>query len=137
MKKSMIEVAYEIVSASETPLSFQNLWKQVADQQEFTTKQIEDNISRFYSQLGIDGRFVMLEENYWDLKCRHPYEKSHIDMNEIYLAEDDDDDEDEKVLDSEENDEEKDSDEYDDKFENDEDDDVPFGFQSMDDEDDF
>jgi DNA-directed RNA polymerase delta subunit len=29
MKKSMIEVAYEIVSASETPLSFQNLWKQV------------------------------------------------------------------------------------------------------------
>ena len=35
------------------------------------------------------------------------------------------------------NDEEKDSDEYDDKFENDEDDDVPFGFQSMDDEDDF
>ena len=57
MKKSMIEVAYEIVSASETPLSFQNLWKQVVEQQEFTTKQIEDNISRFYSQLGIDGRF--------------------------------------------------------------------------------
>lgn len=136
MKKSMIEVAYEIVSASETPLSFQNLWKQVVEQQEFTTKQIEDNISRFYSQLGIDGRFVMLEENYWDLKCRHPYEKSHIDMNEIYLAEDDDED-DEKVLDTEDSDEDKDSDDYDDKFENDEDDDVPFGFQSMDDEDDF
>ncbi|MBE6124018.1 MAG: DNA-directed RNA polymerase subunit delta [Erysipelotrichaceae bacterium] len=129
MKKSMIEVAYEIVSSSSSPLRFQDLWKKVVQEQGFTQKQIEDNISRFYSQLGIDGRFVMLEENYWDLKCRHPYEKSHIDMNEIYLAEDDE--EEEKIIDSEDNDEEKDSDEYDDKFENEEDD-IPFGFQSID-----
>ena len=135
MKKSMIEVAYEIVSTSEAPLSFQDLWKKVAYQQGFTPKQIEDNISRFYSQLGIDGRFVMLEENYWDLKSRHPYEKSHIDMNEIYLAEDDE--EEAPLIEQDENDEEKDSDEYDDKFENDDEDDVPFGFQSMDDEDEY
>ncbi len=134
MKRSMIEVAYEIVSNSDVPLSFQDLWKRVVEEQGFTTKEIEDNISRFYSQLGIDGRFVMLEENFWDLKCRHPYEKSHIDMNEIYLADDDEDEE--KSEESEENDEEKENDEFDEKFEEDEDD-VPFGFQSLDDEDEY
>ena len=133
MQKSMLEVAYEIVEKSKKPLTFKSLWEKVAKTLKFDEKQIEDNIARFYSQLSVDNRFVMLEENHWDLKERHPYEKGHIDMNEIYLDADEDDDEAEEK-DGEEG-ESDDDDEYNDKFEE-EDEDVPFGFQSMDDEDD-
>ena len=135
---SMIEVAYKIVSDSKEPLPFQKLWQMVAEEQEFDQKQIEDNISRFYSQLGSDGRFVMLEENFWDLKERHPYDKSHIDMNEIYLAEDDEEDEEEteKTTDSEEEGKESLEDEdFNESFEEEED--VPFGFEPIDEEDEY
>lgn len=130
MQKSMLDVAFEVISKAKKPMSFKSLWEKVSKTLKFDEKQAEDNIARFYSQLSIDNRFVMLEENFWDLKERHPYEKGHIDMNEIYLDADDEENEDE---DGEEKDE--DEDDYNDKFEEDEDD-MPFGFQSMDDDDD-
>ena len=32
----------------------------------------------------LDGRFVTLGENEWDLRARHKFEKVHIDMSEVY-----------------------------------------------------
>ena len=32
----------------------------------------------------LDGRFVTLGENQWDLRVRHKYESVHIDMSEVY-----------------------------------------------------
>ena len=32
----------------------------------------------------LDGRFVTLGENEWDLRVRHKFEKVHIDMSEVY-----------------------------------------------------
>lgn len=44
----------------------------------------EQNISRFYTKLTLDERFVLLEDNMWDLRERQSFDKVHIDMNEIY-----------------------------------------------------
>ena len=41
-------------------------------------------VSRFYTNLMLDGRFVTLGENEWDLRIRHKFEKVHIDMSEVY-----------------------------------------------------
>ena len=38
----------------------------------------------FYTNLSLDGRFVTLGENEWDLRSRQKYEKVHIDMNDVY-----------------------------------------------------
>jgi DNA-directed RNA polymerase subunit delta len=39
--------------------------------------------------LCVDGRFVTLGNNTWDLRTRHTFDKVHIDMNEIYNEEED------------------------------------------------
>ena len=32
----------------------------------------------------LDGRFVTLGENIWDLRSRHTFDKVHIDMKDVY-----------------------------------------------------
>jgi DNA-directed RNA polymerase subunit delta len=84
---NMIEAAYEIVKGAETPLTFQQLWKKVVESLNMDASLAENKISKFYTQLSFDNRFVMLEENHWDLRERHSFDEAHIDMNEIYLEE--------------------------------------------------
>ena len=75
-------------------------------------------VSRFYTNLMLDGRFVTLGENEWDLRIRHKFEKVHIDMSEVYSdveTFDDDSEEEEEEAEynkafEEENEEQKDED---------------------------
>jgi hypothetical protein len=41
-------------------------------------------ISNFYTNLTLDERFVLLEDNTWDLRERQSFDKVHIDMNDVY-----------------------------------------------------
>jgi len=89
---NMIEAAYEIVKGAKEPLTFQQLWKKIVETLELSEEVANAKISKFYTQLSFDNRFVMLEENHWDLKERHSFDEAHIDMNEIYLEEVEDED---------------------------------------------
>ena len=68
---NMIEAAYEIVKGAETPLTFQQLWVKIVETLNLTKEEADTKISKFYTQLSFDNRFVMLEENHWDLRIRH------------------------------------------------------------------
>ena len=48
---------------------------------------VEEDISFFYTNLTLDGRFVCVGENKWNLRERVTFDKVHIDMNEIYAEE--------------------------------------------------
>lgn len=89
---NMIETAYEIVKNAKEPLTFQQLWKKIVEELGMEKDYADSKISKFYTQLSFDNRFVMLEENHWDLRERHSFEEAHIDMNEIYLVEVEDED---------------------------------------------
>ena len=89
---NMIEAAYEIVKGASVPLTFQQLWAKIVETIGLTKEEADAKISKFYTQLSFDNRFVMLEENHWDLRIRHSYDEAHIDMNEIYLEEVEDED---------------------------------------------
>ena len=71
-------------------------------------------MSKFYTHLLLDGRFVTLCENMWDLRDRQPYDKIHIDLNAVYAdveeGSDESDDEDGDEVSSE--DENIESEEY-------------------------
>ena len=89
---NMIEAAYEIVKGAKEPLTFQQLWKRIVEELGMSEELANAKISKFYTQLSFDNRFVMLEENHWDLRERHSFDEAHIDMNEIYLEEVEDED---------------------------------------------
>ena len=94
MKKSMVDVAYELLSAKKKAVVFLKLWEEVCQMMAFTKQQEEDNIAQFYSDLSLDDRFVNVGENKWDLRERHTYHEVVIDTEEILIDEESDIDED-------------------------------------------
>ena len=84
MSKSLIEIAYEFVSKSKTPVHFDDIWNHVKKEAGLSEEEANKRVSRFYTNLMLDGRFVTLGENQWDLRVRHKYESVHIDMSEVY-----------------------------------------------------
>ena len=71
MKKSMVDVAYDLMSTKKKAIVFLKLWEEVCQVMAFTKQQEEDNIAQFYSDLSLDDRFVNVGENKCDLRERH------------------------------------------------------------------
>ena len=89
MNKSNLDVAYEIVKNVES-ISFNDLWNQVAEVQYYTEEEKATQVGKFYTNLILDGRFVNLGDNVWDLRERNTFDKVHIDMSECYSEEEED-----------------------------------------------
>ena len=92
MKKSMVDVAYDLMSTKKKAIVFLKLWEEVCQVMAFTKQQEEDNIAQFYSDLSLDDRFVNVGENKWDLRERHTSHEVVVDTEEILIDEEADDD---------------------------------------------
>jgi len=84
MSKTLIELAYDFVAKQKSPVSFQKIWAYVKKEAGLSEDEEAKKIGQFYTNLMLDGRFVTLAENEWDLRSRQSYDKVHIDMKEIY-----------------------------------------------------
>jgi len=84
LQRAMVEVAYELLSKKQGPQKFNKFWNEVSDLLSMEEQEKEQNISSFYTKLTLDERFVLLEDNMWDLRERQSFDKVHIDMNDIY-----------------------------------------------------
>lgn len=129
MPKSLLDHAFDFVSKSKEPVSFKDMWAYIVEQAGLDEETAASKVSRFYTNLMLDGRFVTLGENQWDLRERQTFDKVHIDMKDVYSDVDEDieeiDKEDEeeqeynKVFeeaDEEDEEENKDSDEEDEEI---------------------
>ncbi len=98
INKSMLDIAYDILAAKNAPIAFKEMWDTIVKTQELSEEEGRKKISRFYTNLSLDGRFVTLGENMWDLRSHHTFDKVHIDMNDVYRDVEtiSDDDEEEK-----------------------------------------
>ena len=84
MSKSLLDLAYVYVSAQSQQSKFQDIWAYCVKEAGLSEEEAAAKVSRFYTNLMLDGRFVTLGENEWDLRIRHKFEKVHIDMSEVY-----------------------------------------------------
>lgn len=82
--KSMVDVAFDLMSAKKRPMAFQKLYEEVTEVKGFEQEERDDKISLFYTNITLDGRFITVGENQWDLRSRHEFSAVHIDMNDIY-----------------------------------------------------
>ena len=67
MIKSNLDVAYELVSNKRKPVEFSKLWEEVSQIQGLSEEEAKSKASKFYTALSLDGRFITLGENTWDL----------------------------------------------------------------------
>mgnify|MGYP000664280970 CR=1 FL=1 len=118
MIKSNLDVAYELVSNKRKPVEFSKLWEEVSQIQGLSEEEAKSKASKFYTALSLDGRFITLGENTWDLRSRYTFDKVHIDMNEVYA---DDIEDDEKEVDENASEKELFGDDDDDEDSDDED----------------
>ena len=95
MGKSLLDIAYEVVASRNDACSFDELWDEVCAQAGVDSGDISKK-SRFYTNIMLDGRFVTLGENKWDLRSRHTFDKVHIDMKDVYSEVETSDDDDEE-----------------------------------------
>lgn len=112
MKKSMIEIAFQVLTDNKAAMPFVDLWTKVSHEMGFSQTQFEDNIAQFYTDLSLDGRFLNMSGNTWDLRSRHTYSESVLDTDSIAIDEDEVDEDEKELIEEElDEDEEKDLDE--------------------------
>ena len=99
-EKSLIDYGYDVLSASKDPIKFIDLFNKVVELSglELSDADLKSRMSKFYTQLSLDERFITLTDNYWDLRSRHVFEQVHLDMIDAYSDEDDEVDEEEEEL---------------------------------------
>lgn len=88
LEKSLVDYAYDILAGRQEPVVFKELWNQVVIDAGLEEEEAARRVAQFYTNLSLDGRFVTLTDNNWDLRSRHPFSQVHIDMNEVYSDED-------------------------------------------------
>lgn len=109
-RESKTDIAYRLMSKRKKERSFYDLWEDVKAELvklygEESIENIDEDISFFYTNLTLDGRFVNVGDNKWNLRERVTFDKVHIDMNDIYvedeedISEDNEDSKDEYVAD--------------------------------------
>lgn len=148
---SMIEVAHAIFEETGEVMDFNDLLIRVQDYLGMSEEDLEGRMTRFYTNLNVDGSFISLGENRWGLRSWYPIDSideeilSSIDEDEIkvrrkkrkklnaFAASDDDDvidynDDDPEdtfeAVDDEEEDEDTDAEDLDDDLAEDLDDDL-------------
>ena len=84
LKRSMVEVGYELLEKKQGAQSFAKFWKEVSEVLGLDNEEAQEYVSDFYTNLSLDERFVLLEDNHWDLRERQSFDKVHIDMNDVY-----------------------------------------------------
>lgn len=89
-QSSMVDVAYDLMTKKKKPVDFYKLWKEVSEIKGFDQNNQEENESLFYTNITLDGRFITVGENRWDLRSRHKFDEVHIDMNDIYADDEED-----------------------------------------------
>jgi len=103
MEKSLVEHAYDVLSKHAKPMAFKNIFDQVAKAAKLNLDDsaIKEKMSKLYTVLTVDGRFVSLPGGLWDLKERHSFDVSHKNIDDLFIdddSEESEDDEEEKKL---------------------------------------
>ena len=99
-QSSMVDVAFDLMTKKKKPVDFYKLWQEVSEIKGFNQEDKDENESLFYTNITLDGRFITVGENRWDLRSRRKFDEVHIDMNDIYAEEEDVPEEPEEDVDS-------------------------------------
>jgi len=99
-EKSLLDYGFDVLSASKEPVKFIDLFNKAVSLSglELSGQDLKARMSKFYTQLSLDGRFITLTDNFWDLRSRHVFEQVHLDMIDAYSDEEDEVDEEEEQL---------------------------------------
>lgn len=83
-KKSALDIAYDYVKDQKKEVAFGEIWNHVVKTLSLSETQANNKVAKFYTNLMLDGRFVDLGNNVWDLRSNHTFDKVRVDLNDVY-----------------------------------------------------
>lgn len=86
-RRSMTDVAYEVLQESEKGIPFRELWNRVKEALGFADDLAAKKIASFYEALSLDNRFTA-KDNVWDLSSRYKFAETHVDISAIEVDDD-------------------------------------------------
>ena len=95
--RSMVDIAYELMTKKKKGVAFNKLWEEVSQIMGYNSSVAEKKIAQFYTTIMLDKRFVNLGNNLWDLTSRHTYDETHFDTSSIEIEDLEIDDEEELI----------------------------------------
>ncbi|MFA5236043.1 MAG: DNA-directed RNA polymerase subunit delta [Bacilli bacterium] len=81
VEKSMLDVAYNLIVGQGKPVSFKDIWERITKEIDQATP---ERMSRFYTNLTLDGRFVALGGNMWDLRTNYTFKELYEDIRGVF-----------------------------------------------------
>ncbi len=83
---SMLEIAHGLMKEARKPFAYMDLLKQVSEAKGMSEEEMSNRISYLYTDLNIDGRFVVLGDNKWGLKSWYPLEQIEEELVQAQKA---------------------------------------------------
>ena len=77
MAKSLLDYAYDYVSGQSQQSKFEDIWAYCVKEAGLSKEEADAKVSRFYTNLMLDGRFVTLPEDEIDLPGNAPFGSAH------------------------------------------------------------
>lgn len=96
----MVDLAFAILKAANTPFYYLDLMKEVAKLRGLTDEEVKETVAQLYTEINIDGRFACVGTNLWGLKRWYPIDRSEDPISSAKrprIINDDDDDEDDAI----------------------------------------
>ncbi|SFE62006.1 DNA-directed RNA polymerase subunit delta [Alteribacillus iranensis] len=78
---SAVELAYVLLEEESEPYDYQKLFARIAELKDMTPEEKKNRMTRLFTSLNLDGRFVHLGENHWGLRERFPLDQSDEDLS--------------------------------------------------------
>ncbi|MBD1379692.1 DNA-directed RNA polymerase subunit delta [Metabacillus arenae] len=72
---ALVELAYLLFEEKRKPVQFTDLIKELKQLLGLSQEELEERIPQFYTDLNIDGRFIMLSDGSWGLRSWYPYDQ--------------------------------------------------------------
>lgn len=81
VETSMLDIAYNLIVERGQPVSFKDIWERITKEINQATP---ERMSRFYTNLTLDGRFVALGGNMWDLRTNYTFKELYEDIRGVF-----------------------------------------------------
>lgn len=72
----MVDLAFAILKAANTPFYYLDLMKEVAKLRGLTDEEVKETVAQLYTEINIDGRFACVGTNLWGLKRWYPIDRA-------------------------------------------------------------
>ena len=71
---SYTDITYMMIKESKKTMNTPTLFKEICNMLDLSESTFEDKIGDYYTSLTMDKRFVMLDNNEWDIRDNHSVE---------------------------------------------------------------